>query len=359
MLYAVILAGGRGERFWPLSRSESPKQLLRLTSDKTMLEETFSRLEGFIPLERTLIVTGEELKDKILSTMRFLKEDNLLVEPRGRNTCLAIGLAAAHIGKQDPGAILVVLSSDHQISPPQRLVEILQTAADHAQGEDCLFTIGVVPSRAETAYGYIELQEMITRRAAIPIYRVKEFKEKPSRLAAQEYYYDRKHLWNSGIFVWSVSAFLAAMRTAVPDMAAALESYREEIGTPRELQARRELYQGAVSVSVDRAILEKAKNVLTIKADIHWDDVGSWLALSRIKKLDRENNVIIGEALALDTYETTILNDDQGLVATYGVSDLVVVKTEDVVLVAHKTRIPDIRELVAHLSEHEKLRRFL
>lgn len=359
MLYAVILAGGRGERFWPLSRSESPKQLLRLTSDKTMLEETFSRVEGFIPLERTLIVTGEELKEKILSTMRFLKEDNLLVEPRGRNTCLAIGLAAAHLGKQDPGAVMVVLSSDHQISPPQRLVEILQTAADHAQGEDCLLTIGVVPTRAETAYGYIELQEMVTAGAAIPIYRVKKFKEKPSKLAAQEYYYDRKHLWNSGIFVWSIKSLLSAMKSAKPDLAGALREYQEKIGTAGELPARRELYQEAENVSVDHAILEKAKNVLTIKADIHWDDVGSWLALSRIKKLDRENNVIIGEALALDTYETTILNDGPGLVATYGVSDLVVVRTDDVVLVAHKTRIPDIKELVAHLSKDEKLRRFL
>jgi mannose-1-phosphate guanylyltransferase len=359
MLYAVILAGGRGERFWPLSRSESPKQLLRLTSEKTMLEETLSRLEGFIPLERTLIVAGEELKERILSSMGFLKEDNLLAEPRGRNTCLAIGLAAVHIGKQDPGAILVVLSSDHQISPSQRLVEILQAAADHAEREDCLFTIGVVPTRAETAYGYIELQEMVTAGAVIPIYRVKKFKEKPSKLAAQEYYYDRKHLWNSGIFVWSVKALLAAMRTAMPELASALERYQEEIGTAQELQVRRELYQGAPDISVDCAILEKAKNVLTIKADIHWDDVGSWLALSRIKKLDRENNVIIGEALALDTYETTILNDGQGLVATHGVSDLVVVKTADVVLVAHKTRIPDIKELVAQLGKDEKLRRFL
>lgn len=359
MVFAVILAGGRGERFWPLSRSGSPKQLLRLTSDKTMLEETFSRLKGFVPLEHVRIVTGEELGGKILSTMSFLRDENLLGEPRGKNTCLAIGLAAVHLAREDPKAVMVVLSCDHKISPTQRLIEILDAAASYCSGEDCLLTIGVVPTRAETAYGYIEVGEVVAKGPEIPIYRVKKFKEKPSKLVAQEYYYYRKHLWNSGIFVWSVASFMSAMKSVAPHMASALEGYQEKIGTSEERQARRVLYEEAESVSVDCAILEKAQNVSTIKADIEWDDVGSWLALSRIKKLDRDNNLILGETLALDTYETTIVNDDAGLVATYGVSDLVVVKTDSIVLVAHKTRIPDIRELVSRLGQDEKLSQFL
>jgi mannose-1-phosphate guanylyltransferase len=159
MIYGVILAGGRGERFWPLSRYEHPKQLLRLTSSRTMLEETVDRFEGFIPRERVLIVTGGYLKDKILKEVSALGKENLLEEPEGKNTCLAVGLAAVHIQRKDPDAVMVVLSSDHLIYPRERLLSILRARSEKAREGDYLITIGVVPTRAETAYGYIEVDE--------------------------------------------------------------------------------------------------------------------------------------------------------------------------------------------------------
>lgn len=359
MLYAIIIAGGRGERFWPLSRSGHPKQLLRLLSEKTLLQETIDRVQCFIPIDRTVVVTGENMQKAVLGAVPYLREKHILAEPEGRNTCLAIGLAAVHLVKRDPDAVMVVLSSDHAVQPAERLVEILKTAAQVASSGPYLLTLGVVPTRPETGYGYIELGERHAQQDGIEVFRVGQFKEKPSRTVAQEYYFDRKHLWNSGMFVWTARTFLDAVRQHLPELAGLLEAYAPAIGTPKEKQARLVLYQSAESISVDCAILEKAKNVLTIKSDFKWDDVGSWLALERVKPKDRENNVILGDSLLVDSYETTLVNDGEGLVVTYGVSDLVIVKTNQIVFVAHKTKVGDLKQLVAKLNQDRKAQAYL
>ena len=359
MNYAVILAGGRGERFWPLSRTQHPKQLLHITSDKTMLQETIDRIKDFIPIERSLVVTGANIKDPILDNVTYLKEENLLVEPEGKNTCLAIGLAAVHLSKIDPEACMVVLSSDHYIEPKEKLQKVLEVATEVAGKGEYLITLGIVPDRAETAYGYIEFSDLFDTVEGIPIYKINKFKEKPDRITAQEYYYDRKHLWNSGMFVWRTDTFLKALEKYVPDSYQKLLAYSEQIGKKTQEEAVKKLYAESKETSVDCAVLEKANNVLTIKADLNWDDIGSWLALERIKKKDRDNNVILGKATTLGTYETTVVNDSKGIITVLGVSDLVIVQTDDIVFVAHKTRVSDVRELIQRFAGNKELEKYL
>ncbi len=359
MNYAVILAGGKGERFWPLSRTEHPKQLLHLISKKTLLQETIDRIKDFIPVDRTKVVTGENIKKAVLKQVDYLKEENLIVEPAMKNTCAAIGLAAVHLQKIDPDATMVVLSSDHMIKPKEKLVEILEVGTRVAGKGEYLITVGIIPSRAETAYGYIELAGLYDTFDDILVYQIKDFKEKPNRLVAQQYYYDRKHLWNSGMFIWTVSTIIEALKKHMPQMYKELESYSRHVGTENEDAAKEELYQNLEEISVDFAVLEKAENALVIKADLVWDDVGSWMALERIKEKDRDHNVTVGKARAINTYETTIVNDSGGIIATLGVSDLVIVKTDDIVFVAHKTKVQDVKELLSEFIQDKELEKYL
>jgi len=342
MIYGVILAGGRGERFWPLSRADKPKQFLQLTSDKTMLEETILRVEPLIPLDRIRIVAGESMSRHILSATSNINPDQILTEPRGRNTCLAIGLSAVHLLHDDPEAVMVVLSTDHLIRPPEKLVRIIRDGCAMAADNNTLVTIGIVPTRPETGYGYIKLGEERQTNGSATAYAVAAFTEKPKAAVAQEYYYSRNYLWNSGMFVWSAKAILEAIKEHRKVLGRQLEAYTKAIGTPEEMKALQKLYEEAESISIDYAVLEKATNVEAIRADIVWDDVGSWLALQRYKKMDGDNNVVIGKAILQDTYETTIYNDCQGVVATLGITDMVVVRAGDITFVAHKAKLTQV-----------------
>jgi mannose-1-phosphate guanylyltransferase len=343
----VILAGGRGERFWPLSRGHTPKQLLALYSDKPMLVETIDRVSELVPLERTYIVAGEALSKPIGQALPGLAPEHILGEPSGRNTCMAIGLAAAEIGARDPDGIMLVLSADHRIEPASRLRDILAFGADLAAAEDRLVTIGITPTRAETGYGYIEIGDVVARRGDLVASHVAGFKEKPEPRQAQVYYYGKKHLWNAGIFVWSVRSIWRALEEHCPVHFAALSACRRE---PGSAACREAAYRQVPDISIDFAVLEKASNVVSIKADLVWDDVGSWLALDRLRDRDHEGNVVVGRSLCVDTAETIIFNEAPGVVATLGVSDLVVVRSGGITFVAHKSRLAQIRNLVQRAS---------
>lgn len=359
MIYGIIMAGGKGERFWPLSRAERPKQFLKLTSDRTMLEETIERVRPIIPLERIRIVTGESMMQLILNCASYLGKEHIYSEPVGRNTALAIGLAAVHLQKTDPDAVMVVLSADHLIRPAEKLLRILEDGCAIAAVEDRLITIGIVPTRPETGYGYIKFGELHKSDRASTIYKVASFAEKPKAAVAQEYYFSRKYLWNSGMFIWSARSILKAISTCRPDIGELLETYSKAIGTPSEQTARDTLYNIAPSISIDYAVLEKADNVLVMKADILWDDIGSWNSLDRFKERDSENNVHVGKTLAQSTFETTIYNDSDGIVVCLGLSDLVVVRSGDVTFVVHKTRTGEIKDLLAKLNERDDTRTYL
>ena len=353
MLHVVIMAGGRGERFWPLSRGDRPKQLLALHSERPLLEETLDRVAELVPRERTYIVTSQQLERPIRETISGLRAENLIAEPFGRNTCMAIGLAAAEIGHRDPDGVMLVLSADHRIEPAERLRSILAFGAEIAQSDRALVTIGITPTRAETGYGYIETGEVVEQKGDLLAMKVVGFKEKPEPRQAQIYYYGRKHLWNAGIFVWSVRSIWEALEKHCPVHFQAVARCREH---PGDLAVRGESYDAVPDISIDFAVLEKADNVVTIKADLVWDDVGSWLAIDRLRQRDRDGNVMIGDVVALETAESVVYNDAEGIVATLGVSDVVIVRSGPVTLVAHKSRLNQIRSLVQQVGhEHPDL----
>ncbi len=359
MIYGVILAGGRGERFWPLSRVDRPKQFLKLISDRTMLADTIDRILPLVPIENVRIVTNEQMQRLLFDAMENVAEKNILAEPEGRNTCLAIGLAAVHLQQEDPQALMIVLSADHLIRPAEKLLQILESGTAIAAAEDRLITIGITPTRPDTNYGYIHMGDMYRYEGDSVVYEIRAFKEKPKVELANEYYYSRQYLWNSGMFVWSAASVLAAIKQYQPEMAESLAVYADAVGGPGEAEARRELYRNATSISIDYAVLENADNVLAIKADIVWDDIGGWQALERYKEVDRDNNVVMGKALPVETYETTICNTCEGIIATLGVSDLVIVRADDITLVAHRTKVPDIKKVLTRLKEDEKTRQYL
>ena len=359
MVYGVILAGGRGERFWPLSRLGRPKQFLRLVSNQTMLQETINRVLPVIPLENIRVVTGESMADLVTQFMPQVTSRHLLTEPVGRSTCGAVGLAAIHLAAQDPEAVMVVLSADHLIRPAEKLLEILRQSTALAAEDDCLITIGILPTRAETGYGYICVGDKVETPGVSPVYHVSAFTEKPQQAVAKQYYLSGQYLWNSGMFVWSARAFLKAVEQCQPEMYRHLTDYAAAVGSEAEASARMRLYEVLPSISVDVAVLERANNVIVVKADLMWDDIGDWNAMARYHDRDSDNNVCLGPAAVLQSYETTILNEAPGLVACVGVSDLIVVRCEDVTLVLHKTRTQHIKELLSKLAEDEDGQKFL
>jgi mannose-1-phosphate guanylyltransferase len=358
VLYAVILAGGRGERFWPWSRKDRPKQLLPITGSKTMLEETVERILPLIPEERILLVTGQELAGVIARECPRLRKIRVVAEPKGRNTAAAIGLGAILLRQEDPQAVMAVLSADHQITPQDRFLKALTTAAHCVQEEDRLVTFGIPPTRPETGYGYIELGPKLSCEEGGAVYQVKEFKEKPSRMVAQQFYLDREHLWNSGMFVWKVDTILEAMAEHMPQLREGLETVAGAPSGPRRNQAIEDLYERIDAVSIDYGIMEKAANVVVVQGDFRWDDVGTWSSLRRIHKPDANGIVTIGDGLAADSYDCILAGEGPGLIATLGVSDLIIVRTESCVLVAHASRAQDVRQLVEQLAGRPELKKY-
>jgi len=359
VLYAVILAGGRGERFWPWSRKDRPKQLLPITGSRTMLEETVERILPLIPEERILLITGQELAGVIARECPGLKNIRTVAEPKSRNTAAAIGLAAILLRQEDPGAVMAVLSADHQITPQEQFLKTLTTAAQCVQDANWLVTFGIPPTRPETGYGYIELGPRLSCEQGGAIYQVKEFKEKPNRMVAQQFYLDREHLWNSGMFVWRVDTILEAMAAHMPQLRQGLEEVAGISGGPRREKEIQNLYDRIDSISIDYGVMEKADNVVVVQGDFRWDDVGTWSSLRRVYKPDENGIVTLGDGLAVDSYDCILAGEGQGLIATLGVSDLIIVRTGQSVLVAHASRAQDVRQLVEKLADRPDLKKYL
>jgi len=359
--FVVVLAGGRGERFWPLSRANRPKQLLKLISNRTMLKETIERTLPLVPMERTFIVTGGELAKLIKEQHPEFPEENYIIEPMGKNTAPAICLAAANIVAKYGDGIMFVLASDHYIEPQSTFLSVLRAAKEAVIKTDRLILMGIEPTRAETAYGYIQVGEKLLELNDAQCYEVKNFKEKPDKVKAQEFYLSGEYLWNSGNFIMRARRILEEAKVYLPQLANDMEKYIDNFGSPEAEEILREAFERAPSTSIDYAILEKTKNVAVIWGKFYWDDVGSWGAMERVLKSDKFGNVVAGDGdfLILETYESTIFNDSPGLIATFGVSDLVIVRMDDITLVLNKTRIPQMRELISKLKEDEKFKKYL
>ena len=351
MLYAVIMAGGSGTRFWPWSRKKTPKQLLKITGQETMITQTVDRIIGEIPSENIYIVTTASLAESIKEELSQVPAKNIISEPFGRNTAACIGLAATIISKKDPNAIMAVMTADHLIEPPGLFVKLLKCAEELAIEENALITFGIKPTGSSVNYGYIQRDEEVINLQDFLVYDVKCFTEKPDRITAENFLKSGNYYWNSGIFVWSASTILENINTLMPDLSHGLERIKKSLGTPDETSVICHEYEKFDNISIDYGIMERASNVKIIEAGFTWDDVGSWLAIERLNESDQNSNTILGKHCGLDTQGNIIIGDNEHLIATINVSDMIIVNTKDVTMVCNKNSAEDIKKLTELLKE--------
>ena len=352
MLKAVIMAGGKGERFWPKSRKRTPKQLLPIGGQRTMIQETVDRVKPLIKEKDILIATGISLFKEVKRQLPRIRQENIILEPLGRDTAACLGLAALTIAKKNPSATMVVLPADHLIEEKERFLEIISAAGKLAQKREDLVTIGIEPTRPDTGYGYIKVGTKVPNlgtKGKIKAYKAEKFLEKPDLKRARKFLKGGKYLWNSGMFVWTCATLLEAIIQYMPELAQGLRRIEEVLGTPKEEKVKKEVFLSLNKISIDYGVMEKADNVLVIKGDFPWDDVGSWRAMERIYPLDKNKNVILGLHKGIDTTNSIIISD-KGMVGTIGVKDLVIISTKEATLVCPKSRTQEVKKLVQKIG---------
>lgn len=343
---ALIMAGGRGERFWPKSRKRMPKQFLSLTDDgKTMIQHTIERILPMVDAEDIYIVTNRDYKQLVQEQLPNIPVENILCEPVGRNTAPCIGLGAVHMARKYDDAVMFVLPSDHLIKYNSIFLKVLADAAEVAEQGENLVTLGITPDYPETGYGYIKFNstEMLGRAFAVD-----RFVEKPDLETAKEYLATEQYLWNSGMFIWKVSTILKNLEQYLPETYAGLQRIRDAIGTENERNVLEREFEAFRSESIDYGIMEKAQNIYILSGAFGWDDVGSWLAVERIRQSNEFGNVITGNAITVDT-KNTIIQGDKKLIATVGIENLIVVDTEDALLICQKDSAGDIKKVLENL----------
>jgi mannose-1-phosphate guanylyltransferase len=343
-VYPLILAGGSGTRFWPLSRRSRPKQVLALGSKDPLIVETVRRLRGFASSREIAVACGRLHANQIRSLLPEIPREQFLIEPVARNTAPIVGWAALRVRAKDPDGVMVVLPSDHRVENAARFRALLKTAARLCQ-DGTLFTLGIVPIGPETGYGYLRLGAKLPGGAR----GVKSFVEKPSLAEARRYLATREYLWNAGIFIFRADAILREIERLLPQLAKVLDRIAPTVGTRGEQRAVEELFPRAPSISLDYGVMERAPRVATLPADMGWSDLGSFTALFELARKDSANNVTEGQALLIDSHGCLALGRERPMVLL-GVDDLVVVDAGDVLLVVPKARAQEVRLAVEELS---------
>ncbi|MCB2227441.1 MAG: NTP transferase domain-containing protein [Desulfarculaceae bacterium] len=348
-LFAVIMAGGSGTRFWPASRRKRPKQLLCLTGERSLLQQTVDRLAPLVPPERVLVVTGRAHAPAVAQQLPELPAANILAEPMGRNTAAACGLAAAWAARRDPEAVCLVLPADHLITGEGLFLDTLRRAATLAANQPVLVTLGLNPSFPATGFGYIETGEMLDSTPPA-ISRVAAFHEKPDLATAREYLAGGRHLWNSGMFAWRAGVFLSELERHLPALAEGLAGLAPELDGPGLEEALARVYPELPAISVDHGVLEHSGELRVVKADFGWSDVGSWEAMGDLWQADALGNASQhGELVALDA-SGNLVSAGGRLAALMGVKDLVAVVTDDVLLILPRERSQEVGRLLDELK---------
>lgn len=347
---AVIMAGGRGERFWPKSRNSRPKQFLSLTKDgETMIQKTVKRLGSLVDIEDVFVVTNAAYIELVQEQLPELPKENILAEPCARNTAPCIAFAAAVINKKYDDAVMLVLPSDHLIGYEDLYAGTLKKAISVSLEGNNLVTIGITPTYPETGYGYINFSNQTADNSA-DAYKVERFVEKPDLPTAKEYLSSGKYLWNSGMFVWKISSIMNNLKTFMPNIYEGALKIGEAFGTADFDEILNKEFTAFTSESIDFGIMEKADDIYTIPGSFGWDDVGNWLAVERINEVDNDKNYIEGNVISIGSERSTICGGKR-LIAAVGVEDIIIVDTDDAVLICSKNNTQDVKKVIAQLKE--------
>ena len=348
MYYALIMAGGSGTRLWPLSRERRPKQSLELVGQRSMFQHSVDRLIPLFSLDDVWVVTREEHADLLRQQVSELPAEHFIMEPEGRGTAPAIGLAAIHLYHQNPEAVMAVLTADHYISNAERFQQTLSAAEEAAQ-KGHLVTLGITPTSPSTAFGYIEEDQKLEQINGFDVFRVRQFTEKPNRETAARMVSSGLYTWNSGMFVWQVKRILEEFERQMPEFYARLMAVDAAIGTKAYSQVLEEIWPEIPKQTIDYGIMEGAADVVVIPVEMGWSDIGSWSSLSGVLPTDADGNIIDADHEGLDTHNTIIFGHSR-LISTIGVKDLVIVDTDDALLICAKDHEQQVKDLVEKLK---------
>jgi mannose-1-phosphate guanylyltransferase len=350
MFYAVIMAGGSGTRLWPMSRRNHPKQTLKLIGERTLFQQAVDRLDPLFSPAQILVVTMSGLIPILQDQSPQLPAENFIVEPEGRGTAPALGLAAIHLQRRDPDAIMAVMTADHFIADAGSFREVLAGAQTVARS-DYLVTFGIIPIFASSGYGYIEKGESLPLESDQPVFRVQRFVEKPEVEDAFRMTSSGEFLWNSGMFTWRVQCLLEEFQRQMPDFYTQLMEVEASLRNPEEYRVTiGQVWPQVAEQTIDYGVMEGARNVAVIPAQIGWTDVGTWSSLFELIPCDSLGNILVGPHETIDTRETLVMGNER-LIATIGVENLVIVDTEDALLVCSKDSVQDVRLIVKQLEK--------
>jgi mannose-1-phosphate guanylyltransferase len=350
--YAIIMAGGKGERFWPLSTARRPKQLLSLVGERTLLGQAVDRLQGLFPPERILVLTSADLYEATLAAVPELPPGNVVAEPMPKDTAAAVVLGAALVKARDPEGVFCILTSDHVIGKLKNFRQTLEESLKLAAKSQVFVTIGIEPTFPSSGYGYLETGEIHSQPGAVTFFQTKRFVEKPSVARATEYLQTGRFYWNSGMFVMSVETLASALIQFRTQLIPILDLIPPVVGTPEFAPTLARIFQQLEKISIDYAIMEKAGNIIMARGAFTWDDVGSWTALENHFDADAEGNVIVGEAEHFDARSNIVYSKDH-LTALVGVENLIVVQSDGVTLVCHRDRAQDVKQLLARIKANK------
>ena len=365
--FVIIMAGGRGERFWPVSREKTPKQLLRLLGDRSFLQQAVDRVVPLVPIKNIFVITNELQAPEVRKQIPKLPKGNVIAEPCGRDTCAAVTLGAALVGARSTTGVMAVLPADHVIPDEKKFQQVLDDSFDLASRGQVIVTIGIKPTEPNTGYGYIHIGEPLpppqgVKRYKTTFFRAQRFVEKPNFDRALEYLNSGQYRWNAGMFIWSFVTVTQGLEKHQPDMAQACQRWFKVAHTAKLNKVLAREYPDIRKVSIDYALMEHAQNVVVADGSFEWDDLGSWTALSRHVKADAEGNCALAEFIHVDAarnvvYDARVKNRTPIMIV--GLRDSIVVQTDDATLVAHKSQAQKVKELVAKLAADKKYKKLV
>lgn len=355
LLYALILAGGKGTRLYPLSRASNPKQFLKLINNKSFLRNTVDRIKPIVDKDNIYVVTNEDYVEKVKAELCELDPSNIIVEPSNKETATCIGLSAVKLLKKDKDAVLMVFPSDHYIDKEKLFLDTLEQAVEVCERRRGIVTIGIQPSRPETGYGYIQMGDRLN--TGMVTYKVERFTEKPNITVAKDFLMKGNYLWNSGMFIMRADVLLREIEKYLPKLYKSLIEIYQHIGLEDEEEVIKHHYNIIDGISIDFGVMQKTRKGYVIKCEFEWDDIGTFESLSRFLKNFRQNKVI-GSTYTEDTENCTIISNDK-LIIGFGIKDLVIVESDDVVLIMDKSKDQEIKHLVSNMKKDMEVSKYI